>query len=47
MVGESCVTRSTIDEIHSLDIQEYQMELESGVTRGVIDEHHSWNIQRD
>ena len=32
MEGESGVTRSIIDEIHSLDIQEYQMKGESGVT---------------
>ena len=38
MVGESGVTRSVIDEIHSEDIQGGQMEGESGVTRSIIDE---------
>ena len=32
MVGESGVTRSMIDELHSWDIQGDQMEDESGVT---------------
>ena len=32
MEGESGVTRSIIDEIHSSDIQRDQMEGESGVT---------------
>ena len=41
MEGESGVTRSIIDELHSSDIQGYQMEGESGVTRGIIDELHS------
>ena len=40
MEGESGVTRSVIDEIHSWDIQRDQMGGESGVTRSVIDEHH-------
>ena len=31
MEGESCVTRSIIDELHSPDIQGDQMEGESGV----------------
>ena len=31
MVGEGGVTRNIIDELHSSDIQEYQMEGESGV----------------
>ena len=31
MVGESIVTRSIIDELHSWDIQGDQMEGESGV----------------
>ena len=47
MEGESGVTRSIIDELHSLDIQGDQMEGESGVTRSIIDELHSWNIQRN
>ena len=32
MEGESGVTRSNIDELHSLDIQADQMEVENGVT---------------
>ena len=32
MEGESSVTRSNIDELHSLDTLEDQMEGESGVT---------------
>ena len=38
---ESSVTRSTIDELHSSNIQRDQMEGENGVTRSVIDELHS------
>ena len=41
MLGESGVTRSIIDELHSLEIQQHQMEGEGGVTRSNIDEHHS------
>ena len=41
MEGESGVTRSIIDELHSLYIQGDQMEGESGVTRNIIDELHS------
>ena len=37
MEGESCVTRSMIDQLHSLYIQEDQMEEESSVTRSIID----------
>ena len=44
MEGESNVTRSVIDEIHSLDIQRDQMAGESGVTRNIVDELHSWDI---
>ena len=40
MEGESGVTRSIIDEVHSLDIQGDQMEGESGGTRSIIDEFH-------
>ena len=47
MEVESGVTRSIIDEIHSLDIQRYQMEDESGVTRSIIDELHFSDIQGD
>ena len=46
MEGESDVTRSIIDDLHSSDIQRAQMEGESGVTRSIIDELHSWDIQR-
>ena len=35
MEGESDVTRSIIDEIHSADIQRDQMEGASGVTRRI------------
>ena len=45
MEGESCVTLSIIDELHSLDIQREQMEGESGFTRSIIDELHCWDIQ--
>ena len=41
MEGESGVIRSTIDELHSSDIQRDQMEGESDVTRSIIDEGHS------
>ena len=41
MSGESGVTRSMIDELHSLDIEGDRMEVESGVTRSIIDELHS------
>ena len=46
MEGESGVTRSIIDELHSSDIQRDQMESESGVTRSIIEELQSWDIQR-
>ena len=42
--GESGVTRSIIDEIHSSDTQGDQMEDESGVTLSIIDELHSFDI---
>ena len=45
MEGESGVTRSIIDELHSWDIQGDQMEGENGVTRSIIDELHSSDIQ--
>ena len=38
MEGESGVTRSIIVELHSYEIQGYQMEGESGLIRGMIDE---------
>ena len=45
MEGESGVTRNVFAEVHSLDIQGYQVEGESGVTRSMIDELHSSYIQ--
>ena len=47
MEGESGVTRSIVDELHSWDIQRDEMEGESGVTRSIIDEIPSSDIQRD
>ena len=47
MAGESGVTRSIIDELHSWDIQGHQVEDESGVPRSIIDELDSWDIQGD
>ena len=38
MEGESLVTRSIIDELHSSDIQGNQIEGESGVTPSIMDE---------
>ena len=45
MEGESGVTRSIIDELHSSDIQGDQMQGVSGVTRRINDELHSSDIQ--
>ena len=36
MEGESGFSRSTIDEVHSSDIQGDQMEGESGLTQSII-----------
>ena len=47
MEGESGVTQSIIDELHSSDIQGDQMESESGVTRSIIDELHPSDIEGD
>ena len=44
MEGESGVTRSTVDELHSWDIQGDPMEGESRVTRSIIDEVHSFEL---
>ena len=44
MEGESGVTRSIVDKLHSWDIQGDQMEGESSITRSIIDELHSWDI---
>ena len=41
MEGESAVTRSIIDTLHSSDNQGDQMEGESGFTRSIIDALHS------
>ena len=38
MEVESGVTQIIIDELHSLGIQRYQMEVEGCVTRSIIDE---------
>ena len=45
MEGESGVTRSIIDKLHSWDIQRDQIDDESGVSRRIIHELHSWDIQ--
>ena len=47
MEVESGITRSISDELHSWDIQGYQMERESGVTRNIIHEIDSSDIQGD
>ena len=47
MEGESGVTRSIIDQLHSSDIQGDQLEGESSVTPNIIDELHSSEIQKD
>ena len=44
MEGESSITRSIIDQLHSSYIQGDQMEGEGGVTRRIFDELHSWDI---
>ena len=44
MEDETDITRSIIDELHSLDIQQDQMECESRVIRSIIDELHSLDI---
>ena len=46
MEGESCVTRSIIDEPNSSDIQRDQMAGKSGVTRSIIDELHSSDMSK-
>ena len=47
MDGQSDVTRSIIDALHSADIQVDEMEGQSGVTRSIFDELHSSDIQGD
>ena len=46
MEGESGITLSIIDELHSFDIQGDQKEGERAVIRRFIDELHSWDIER-
>ena len=45
MEDENGVTRSTINYLHSSDIQGDQMEGESGVTPSIIDDFHFSDIQ--
>ena len=47
MEGDSSVTRGFIDELHCLDIHEYQKEDECSVTGSIIDEVHCLDIQGD
>ena len=44
MEGESGVTQSMIDDLHSWDIEGDQKEGESGVTRSIIDQLHSPDV---
>ena len=45
MAGESCVTPSIIDELHSWDNERDQNEGESGVNRSIIESLHFSDIQ--
>ena len=45
MEGESRVTRSIIDELHSWDIHGDQKEGETAVTRSIIDVLHTSDMQ--
>ena len=45
MEGEGGVTRSRIDELHSWDIEGYEMEVGKGFTRSIIDDLHPSVIQ--
>ena len=47
MEGESGVTQSIIDELHSSDIQGDQIKGESGFGRSIIGEIHFSDIQAD
>ena len=47
MEGESGATPSIIAELHSLEIQGYQMENESGVIRSISDELYPCDIEGD
>ena len=44
MEGESGLTRSIIDELHSPDILRDQLEGEGGVTRSIIHELHCFDL---
>ena len=44
MEGESRVTGSIIDQLHSSVIQGDQTEFKGGVTRSIIDELHSLHL---
>ena len=46
MEGESGLSRSITDELHSSDIQRDQIEGESGVTGSIIHELHSSSYPR-
>ena len=47
MEGESGVTRSIIDELHSSDIQGVRVQGENCVTRSIVDEIHSSDFLGD
>ena len=47
MEGQSGVSRSIIDELHSTDIERDKMEGEGGVTGSIIDELFSSDMQGD
>ena len=47
MEGESDVTRSISDKLHSSDTQGYQIDGECDVTRSIIDDIHSLDIPVD
>ena len=47
MEGESLVTLSIIDELHSWDLKGDQTEEKSGVTRSINDQLNSSDIQAD
>ena len=44
MEGESGVTRSILDELHSCDIQRDKTEGDFDVTRSIVDRLHSSDI---
>ena len=47
MEDEIGLTQSINDDLHSSDIQGYQMERESGATRSIIEYLHSSDVQGD